>query len=128
SLWFPHHYLTAPLQMLQIAPMMAFLAAEAKGMAIGPNILILPLLNPVHVAEEAATLDVLTGGKYIMGVGLGYRAPEFDSFGIPLSERAPRFNEAIRVMRRLWTEERVTFEGRFWSVKDHVIGLKPLRP
>ena len=75
SLWFPHHYLTAPLQMLQITPMMAFLAAEAKGMmAIGPNILILPLLNPVHVAEEAATLDVLTGGNYIMGVGLGYRA------------------------------------------------------
>ncbi len=129
SLWFPHHYLTSPLQMLQIAPMMAFLAAEARGMmAIGPNILILPLLNPVHVAEEAATLDVLTGGKYIMGVGLGYRAPEFDSFGIPLSERAPRFVEAIRLMRRLWTEDRVTFEGRFYSVKDHGIGLKPLRP
>ena len=129
SLWFPHHYLTAPLQMLQISPMMAFLAAEAKGMmAIGPNILILPLLNPVHVAEEAATLDALTGGKYIMGVGLGYRAPEFDSFGIPLAERAPRFAEAIRLMRRLWTEDRVTFEGRFYSVKDHGIGLKPVRP
>ena len=93
-------------------------------MAIGANILILPLLNPVHVAEEAATLDVLTGGKYIMGVGLGYRAPEFDSFGIPLSERAPRFGEAIRLMRRLWTEDRVTF----WSVRDHGIGLKPVRP
>ncbi len=128
SLWFPHHYLTAPLQMLQITPMMAFLAAEAKGMAIGPNILILPLLNPVHVAEEAATLDVLTGGNYILGVGLGYRAPEFDSFGIALSERAPRFGEAIRLMRRLWTEDRVTFEGRFYSVKDHGIGLKPVRP
>lgn len=128
SLWFPHHYLTAPLQMLQIAPMMAFLAAEAKGMAIGPNILILPLLNPVHVAEEAATLDVLTGGNYIMGVGLGYRAPEFDSFGIPLAERAPRFSEAIRLMRRLWTEDRVTFDGRFSSVQQHGIGLKPVRP
>jgi alkanesulfonate monooxygenase SsuD/methylene tetrahydromethanopterin reductase-like flavin-dependent oxidoreductase (luciferase family) len=86
------------------------------------------LLNPVHVAEEAATLDVLTGGKYIMGVGLGYRAPEFDSFGIPLHERAPRFNEAIRLMRLLWTQDRVTFEGRFYSVKDHGIGLKPVRP
>jgi alkanesulfonate monooxygenase SsuD/methylene tetrahydromethanopterin reductase-like flavin-dependent oxidoreductase (luciferase family) len=128
SLWFPHHYLTTPMQMLQITPMMAFLAAETKGMmAIGPNILILPLLNPVHVAEEAATLDVLTGGKYIMGVGLGYRPPEFDSFGIPLAERAPRFSEAIRLMRRLWTEDRVTFEGRFYSVKDHGIGLKPVR-
>ncbi len=55
SLLFPHHYLTAPLQMLQIAPMMAYLAREAQGMTIGGNILLLPLLNPVHVAEEAAT-------------------------------------------------------------------------
>ena len=128
SLWFPHHFLTAPLQMLQITPMMAFLAAEAKGMAIGPNILILPLLNPVQVAEESATLDVLTGGNYILGVGLGYRAPEFDSFAIPLKERAPRFVESIQLMRRLWTEERVTHDGRFYSVKDVGISLKPVRP
>ena len=95
SLWFPHHWLTHPMQMLQITPVMAYVAAHAQGMTIGPNILILPPLNPVHVAEEAATLDVLTGGNYILGVGLGYRQPEFDAFGISLSERAPRFNESI---------------------------------
>ncbi len=60
SLLFPHHYLTDPLQMLQITPLMAYLLPEAKGMTIGGNICCcLPLLNPVHVAEEAATLDVL---------------------------------------------------------------------
>ena len=128
SLWFPHHYLTSPLQMLQITPMMAFLAAEAKGMVIGPNILILPLLKPVHVAEESATLDVLTGGNYVLGVGLGYREPEFDSFAVPLKERAPRFAEAIQLIRRLWTEERVTHEGRFYPVKDIGLSLKPVRP
>ncbi|MBV9250969.1 MAG: LLM class flavin-dependent oxidoreductase, partial [Acetobacteraceae bacterium] len=128
SLWFPHHYLTSPLQMLQITPMMAFLAAEAKGMAIGPNILILPLLNPVHVAEEAATLDVLTGGRFVLGVGLGYRAPEFDSFGISLKERVPRFTESIALMRRLWAEDRVTHQGRFYSVSNHGLSLKPVRP
>ena len=101
SLWFPHHWLTHPIQMLQIAPVMGFVAAHAQGMTIGPNILILPPLNPMHVAEEAATLDVLTGGNYILGVGLGYRQPEFDAFGISLSERAPRFNESIALMRRL---------------------------
>ena len=69
SLWFPHHWLTYPMQMLQIMPAMAYLAAEAKGMVIGPNILILPLLNPMHVAEEAATLDVITGGNYVLGAG-----------------------------------------------------------
>src|SRR6516164_7704545 len=53
SLWFPHHWLTYPMQMLQITPVMAYVASYAQGMTIGPNILILPPLNPVHVAEEA---------------------------------------------------------------------------
>jgi alkanesulfonate monooxygenase SsuD/methylene tetrahydromethanopterin reductase-like flavin-dependent oxidoreductase (luciferase family) len=128
SLLFPHHYLTAPLQMLQIAPLMAYLLREAQGMTVGGNILLLPLLNPVHVAEEAATLDVLSGGTFILGVGLGYRTGEFDAFGISLKERAPRFVESIELMRRLWTEDRVTHAGRFYSVKDHGISLKPVRP
>ena len=127
SLWFPHHWLTHPLQMLQITPLMGYLAAHAEGMTIGPNILILPPLNPMHVAEEAATLDVLTGGNYILGLGLGYRQPEFDAFGIPLSERAPRFNEAIGLMRRLWTEDRVSHQGRFYTVNDAGISVKPVR-
>jgi alkanesulfonate monooxygenase SsuD/methylene tetrahydromethanopterin reductase-like flavin-dependent oxidoreductase (luciferase family) len=128
SLWFPHHWLTHPMQMLQLAPIMGYVAAHAQGMTIGPNILILPPLNPIHVAEEAATFDVLTGGNYILGVGLGYRPPEFDAFGVPLAERAPRFTEAIGLMRRLWREERVTHEGRFYRVTDAAISLKPVRP
>ncbi len=127
SLWFPHHWLTQPMQMLQITPMMAYVAAYAQGLTIGPNILILPPLNPVHVAEESATLDVLTGGNYILGLGLGYRQPEFDAFGIPLSERAPRFNESIALMKRLWTEDRVSHHGRFYTVNDSGIGVKPVR-
>jgi alkanesulfonate monooxygenase SsuD/methylene tetrahydromethanopterin reductase-like flavin-dependent oxidoreductase (luciferase family) len=126
SLWFPHHYLTGPLQMLQIVPMMAYLAQHAEGMQIGPNILILPLLNPVHVAEESATLDVLTGGNYVLGVGLGYREGEFTAFNMSLKERAPRLEESIALMRRLWTGDKVTHKGRFYEVNDHAIGLKPL--
>jgi alkanesulfonate monooxygenase SsuD/methylene tetrahydromethanopterin reductase-like flavin-dependent oxidoreductase (luciferase family) len=128
SLWFPHHWLTHPMQMLQITPVMGYVAAHARGMTIGPNILILPPLNPMHVAEAAATLDVLTGGNYILGVGLGYRQPEFDAFGVPLGDRAPRFNEAIGLIRRLWTENRVTHQGRFYTVNDAGISVKPVRP
>jgi len=127
SLWFPHHWLTFPMQMLQITPLMGYLAAHADGMTIGPNILILPPQNPMHVAEESATLDVLTGGNYVLGLGLGYRQPEFDAFGIPLSERAPRFNESIALMKRLWTEDKVTHQGRFYTVNDAGIGVKPIR-
>ncbi len=128
SLWFPHHWLTEPMQMLQIMPAMAFLAAEAKGMVIGPNILILPLLNPMHVAEEAATLDVLTGGNYVLGAGLGYRQPEFSAFGISLAERAGRFSESITLIRKLWAGGKITHEGKFYTVADAGISLKPMRP
>jgi alkanesulfonate monooxygenase SsuD/methylene tetrahydromethanopterin reductase-like flavin-dependent oxidoreductase (luciferase family) len=127
SLWFPHHWLTYPMQMLQITPVMGYVAAHAQGMTIGPNILILPPQNPMHVAEESATLDVLTGGNYILGIGQGYREPEFDAFGIPLAERAPRFNESIALMKRLWTEDRITHKGRFYSVTDAGIGVKPIQ-
>jgi len=128
SLLFPHHYLTEPLQMLQITPMMAYLLAEAKGMTIGGNILLLPLLNPVHIAEESATLDVLSEGNYILGVGLGYREGEFEAFGISLKERAARFTESIALMRQLWQGGKTTFHGKFYSVTDHGISLRPHRP
>ncbi len=128
SLLFPHHYLTAPLQMLQIGPMMAYLLREAEGMTIGGNILLLPLLNPVHVAEEAATMDVLSGGNFVLGAGLGYRTGEFEAFGISLKERAARFTESVALMRQLWTGEKVTFAGKFYRVTDHAISLKPTRP
>lgn len=127
SLWFPHHFLTGPLQMLQIVPMMAYIAPHAEGMQIGPNILILPLLNPVHVAEESATLDVLTGGNYVLGVGLGYRPEEFTAFGMTLKERAPRLEESIALIRRLWTEDKVTHKGRFYQTDSASISLKPIR-
>ncbi len=128
SLFFPHHYLTAPLQMLQIGPIMAYLLPEAKGMMLGGNILLLPLLNPVHVAEEAATMDVLSGGNFVLGVGLGYREGEFEAFGAQLSERAGRMTEAVGLIRALWSGETVNHKGRFYSTHNHAISLKPARP
>jgi alkanesulfonate monooxygenase SsuD/methylene tetrahydromethanopterin reductase-like flavin-dependent oxidoreductase (luciferase family) len=127
SVWFPHHWLTHPMQMLSIVPTMGYIAAHAQGMTIGPNILILPPQNPMHVAEEAATLDVLTGGNYVLGLGLGYRQPEFTAFGVPQSERAARFNESIGLMKRLWTEDRVTHKGKFYEIEDSGISVKPVR-
>lgn len=128
SLLLAHHYLTAPLQMLQLAPTMAYLMREAEGMLVGPGILILPLLNPVHVAEEAATFDVLSNGNSMLGVGLGYREPEFAAFGVPLGERAARMTESIGLIRRLWTEEQVTHAGRFYQLERAGLSLRPVRP
>ncbi len=124
SLWVPHHYLTAPMQMLQPFTLLAYLLREAEGMTIGPNILIMPLLNPVHVAEEAATLDFLSGGRFVLGLGLGYRDGEFTAFNVPLKHRVKRLTESIELIRRLWTEDRVTYHGEIFTVEDLGIGLK----
>jgi alkanesulfonate monooxygenase SsuD/methylene tetrahydromethanopterin reductase-like flavin-dependent oxidoreductase (luciferase family) len=127
SLWFPQHYLTAPMQMFQASAVMPYMMAEAKGMTIGGDIIILPLHNPVAVAEEAATLDVLSGGNYVLGVGLGYREEEFTAFGIPMSERVPRFTESLALIRKLWSEDRVDHQGRFYRVANAGLGIKPIR-
>jgi alkanesulfonate monooxygenase SsuD/methylene tetrahydromethanopterin reductase-like flavin-dependent oxidoreductase (luciferase family) len=128
SLWVPHHYLTQPMQMLAPIPILAFLAREAEGMVLGPNILLGPLLNPAHVAEDAVTLDLLSNGKYVLGMGIGYREAEFDTFNIPLKERVQRLTESVDIMRRLWTEDRVTYHGKIFKIENLGIGLKPVRP
>jgi alkanesulfonate monooxygenase SsuD/methylene tetrahydromethanopterin reductase-like flavin-dependent oxidoreductase (luciferase family) len=127
SLWVPHHYATHPMQMLAAVPTLAWLLREAEGMTIGTNILIMPLLNPIHVAEDAVTLDLLSGGKYILGIGIGYREAEFKAFNVSLQERVPRITEGMEVMRRLWKEDRLDHHGKMFTIEDMGIGLKPVR-
>ena len=84
------HYSAYPFQMLQMVPMLARFAAEAPRLRLNAGVLLLPLISPLHVAEEFATLDVICGGKVILGVGLGYRDVEFKAFGVPPgAARAP---------------------------------------
>jgi alkanesulfonate monooxygenase SsuD/methylene tetrahydromethanopterin reductase-like flavin-dependent oxidoreductase (luciferase family) len=125
SLMVGQHFLSSPLQMFQAMPLLARLAAEAEGMRLGPGLLLLPLLNPVIVAEETATLDWLTGGKAIIGLGLGYRAEEFDSIGVPFKERVPRFVEAVEVIKKLWRDDEVEHKGRFHTVSGVRSSIKP---
>ena len=125
SLMVGQHFLSRPLQMFQAMPLLARLAAEAGGMKIGPGLLLLPLLNPVVVAEEAATLDWITGGNCILGLGLGYRHEEFDSIGVPFKERVPRFVESLDVIRKLWAGGPVEHQGRFHRLSGVQASLKP---
>lgn len=128
SIWAGQHFLTDPLAMFQPMPLLGWLAAEAEGMTVGTNILVLPLLNPVQVAEEAATLDLITGGRFVLGVGLGYRTAEDAVFGVAQKTKVGRLVEAVTLIRRLFTEDRVTFDGRYFSVKDVHLSLRGSRP
>ncbi len=121
------HYSSHPFQMLQMVPMLARFAAEAPNMRLNAGVLLLPLMSPLHVAEEFATLDVITGGKIILGVGLGYRDVEFKAFGTKRSERVPRFEANLIAIKRLWTEEKVRMKTPFFELDDASCLPKPLQ-
>jgi alkanesulfonate monooxygenase SsuD/methylene tetrahydromethanopterin reductase-like flavin-dependent oxidoreductase (luciferase family) len=121
------HYLSTPFQEMQTLPSLARLAAEAGTMHLGATVLLLPLLNPVDVAEQVATLDVICEGRFIFGVGLGYRDEEYEAFGVRREERVRRFVEGLQVIKRLWTEEEVTHHGRFFHLTRARMLLKPVQ-
>jgi alkanesulfonate monooxygenase SsuD/methylene tetrahydromethanopterin reductase-like flavin-dependent oxidoreductase (luciferase family) len=121
------HYLSTPFQEAQTLPSLARLAAEAGAMRIAATVLLLPLLNPVDVAEQVATLDVICEGRFIFGVGLGYRDEEYEAFGIEAKERVPRFLESLEVIERLWTEDEVTHRGRFFQLTGARSLLRPVQ-
>lgn len=128
SLWFPDHYLIGPIQMPQPMLLLTWLLREAEGMVLGPNIRILPLLAPALVAEEAATLDLLSGGNYVLGAGLGYRKEEFTAFDVPINERASRFAEQIPLIRRLFTERNVSHKGKHYTLENVTLSCRPVTP
>ena len=110
------HHLATPYQQPSSVPFLARLTAETGAMRIGILVFLLPLHNPVDIAEQVATLDAISHGRMIVGVGLGYRPEECAAFGIRMADRVPRFLEALEVMRRLWTQDEVEFSGRFYQV------------
>ena len=126
SIFAGQHFLPTPYQMLQPVPLLARLAAEAGDLRVGAGILLLPLLNPVEVAEGAATLDVITGGRFVLGVGLGYRNEENAAFGVP-AERVRLFREKLDVVRRLLEGEGVTASGHGYRLEGARLAPQPLQ-
>jgi alkanesulfonate monooxygenase SsuD/methylene tetrahydromethanopterin reductase-like flavin-dependent oxidoreductase (luciferase family) len=123
SIWGGEHHVTPGFHYFPLLPLLQRLAAEVQGMWVGTNLVLLPLHNPVELAEVGAFLDVITGGRLLLGVGLGYRAEEFAVFGVPMGERVSRLVEGVEIIRRLWTEERVTHRGRHWQLDG--VGIRP---
>lgn len=121
------HFLSPPYQSMQSVPLLSRLAADSGRMALIAGILLLPLLNPVQTAEEIATLDILSEGRAIFGVGLGYREVEFEAFGVKLKDRVGRMLESLELMKRLWSGERVTFEGKYFQVHDATCTVLPVQ-
>ena len=101
--------------MLDPAAALAFLAGQTRRVKLATGIIILPQRNPLVLAKELASVDVLSGGRLLFGLGAGYLQPEFEAIGASFEDRGARTSEAIEVLRSLWTQESPSFEGRFWS-------------
>ena len=120
------HYLSHPYQMLQPLPVMGRLAAEAPGMD-QVFTAVLPLYNPVDLAEQVSSLDVITNGHAILAVALGYREEEHESFGVKREDRVSRMVESLEVMQLLWSGQSVSYKGKHFQLSDVHIGLNPVQ-
>jgi alkanesulfonate monooxygenase SsuD/methylene tetrahydromethanopterin reductase-like flavin-dependent oxidoreductase (luciferase family) len=118
------HHLPEPYQQLQTVPLLARLAADSGSMRLVTGIILLAMHNPVDIAEQVATLDVISGGRVVFGVGLGYRDVEFEAFGVPRGERVKRFVEHLDVVLRLWGGEAVTYEGPHCRLREARLTLR----
>ncbi|MEM3095650.1 MAG: TIGR03619 family F420-dependent LLM class oxidoreductase [Nitrososphaerota archaeon] len=131
SIWHAEHFVTAPplLSTSWYEPLVtiAAVASAVKKVKIGTAIVILPLRNPGVLAKEVATLDILSNGRFILGVAIGWLDKEYELVGVSMRERGGRFEEAIKIMKLLWTEESASWEGRFWRFKDMHLEPKPIQ-
>lgn len=126
SIVFGHHLLTDPIQMIAPLSHISSVIDISGEMFLCTGVLLLPLLNPVLLAEELASMDWLSGGRLVLGVGLGYRPEEFQAAGVEVSERVGRFNEALEVMMAMWSSEgRWSFRGKWFHYEGLPGGLKP---
>jgi probable F420-dependent oxidoreductase len=107
---------------------LSFMAAISTTLRLATGIMILPQRHPAYVAKEWATLDRLSGGRAMLGVGLGWMREEMEAVGVPFSERAARTDESIAAIRSLWGSEPSTFDGTFYRWSQMVSMPKPLQP
>lgn len=122
-----NHWLSYPTVWPQPYPLIARLAPETGSMRIKTSVLLLPLLNPVEVAENIATLDHITHGRLLLGVAIGYREKELETAGLERKDRAPKLEESIQVMKQLWSGEEVTFHGKYVRITKGRMGFTPFQ-
>jgi probable F420-dependent oxidoreductase len=111
---------------LQPLPALAGLATRTRRIALGTNILILPLYHPIRIAEDVGMIHAMSGGRFILGVAIGYKPEEFEAFGLVLKQRVSRFEEQVAIIRRLWHETKVSFQGRHFAFTNVSLPVQTL--
>ncbi|MFB6310349.1 MAG: LLM class flavin-dependent oxidoreductase [Salinirussus sp.] len=121
------HHATEDHQYLLNEAALAHVAEHVGGMDLMASMVLLPFHNPVRIAEFGATLDILTGGQFRLGVGLGYRPKEYAVFGVDRADAPGRFVEGVEIIDRLWRQDNVSYDGEHFTLDDVSINPKPLQ-
>jgi probable F420-dependent oxidoreductase len=116
------------MNFLEPLTQLAFLAGVTKRARLGTSVLVLPMRQPVLHAKIMATIDHLSGGRFVLGAGVGWWKQEFEALSVPFERRGKRMDECLQLLRALWTEEFVDFKGEFYECVDWACNPKPVRP
>lgn len=126
SIWLTEHHFTDDGYLPALMPAAAAIAARTSRIAIGTFVLLAPFYHPLKLAEDAAFVDVVSGGRLRLGIGLGYRAEEFEGFGVPRAQRLSRTLETIEILKLAWSGERFSFDGRHFKFRDVRVLPRPV--
>ncbi len=127
TIWLTEHHFVEDGYSPSMMPLAAAIAARTKKIRIGTFVLLMPLHHPLHVAEQAATVDVLSDGRFDLGLGQGYRPQEFEGFNVARSERSSRLSEGVEIIRRAFTEDGFSYEGKHYTVRNVTLYPKPVQ-
>lgn len=127
SAWLTEHHFLSDGYCPSLLVTAAAIAARTRKILIGTGVLLLPLHNPIKVAEDAAVVDLISGGRLILGLGLGYRKEEFEGFGASLKERRGRMEEGIEILQKSWADEPFSFQGRYYQYENINVTPKPVQ-
>ena len=127
SIWVGDHVFYR-VDVLQPLHLLTWVAAQTTRVRLGTAVMLSAYLNPVLLARAAASLDCLSGGRLTLGMSIGGTAAEYSSIGVPMEQRLGRLMESIEIMRRLWREDGVNYEGRYQTITDGSINPKPVQP
>lgn len=129
SVWMSEHHGAEDGYCPSTLVMAGVVATHTSTITIGTRLMLLPLHHPVRVAEDAATVDILSNGRFILGAAVGYRPEEYPAFGVNRKHRPSRMDEALSIIRRCWTEDQpFDFHGKRWDLKGVSVVPKPVQP